>query len=557
MAKPPAPARRAPSCRPGGGTVAPDGTMPEGRLPPLTEADLRRAAPRRNLPPVVIIVFSQDNQGSIVLYELLVRAGYPCHFVYYLRDSERNAAALLAGLRAAGVLFFALSFASQSVAAAFRLAAELRGAFPAAPLIFGGVHPTVDPEGCLDHADAVCVGEGELTMLDLGRRVAAGDDWRGAPNLVFHRAGRVTTGPRAPLLSDLDLLPLRRPYTSDHYAVANGTRQVVTRDLYYRMLPNYRTCYTQTFSRGCPYACAYCGNSVLRRLDPAWGTVRSRSLAATLAEIRWHLDDNPDLIKIFIIDDCFLAHDAAWLREFAAQWRRQIRRELNFFTIPGYVTPEKLALLGDLDCRYCSLGLQSGSPRTNRRYRRAFSRRRFVQAGRDLRAAGIGAVVNVIFDNPWEQDADLLATINTLTRLPKPFYVIQYALKLYPGTELLAEAQRGPRPVPAANLDYENYRIIRGTDLNRLIILAQLLPRAAVAALLLARRHAPGRILLRILHLLACLYLPFHALRVAGSRRWRDNLRLMASHYPLAILWLRGLFGRSAAAGDELAKTTG
>ena len=144
-----------------------------------------------------------------------------------------------------------------------------------------------------------------------------------------------------------------------------------------------------------------------------------------------------------------------------------------------------------------------------------------------------------------------------LTRLPRPFYVIQYGLKLYPGTALLEDARRSSAPVPPRNVDYDNYRIIATTDLNRVIILSQLLSRRTIRFLLRHRGHSPGRLLIRTLYTLAAFLLPLHALRVAGARRWRDNLRLMLSHYPLALLWLRGMLGRHSVASDEMAKSTG
>ena len=36
-----------------------------------------------------------------------------------------------------------------------------------APIIWGGIHPTVRPEESLNHADIVCIGEGEMALLEL------------------------------------------------------------------------------------------------------------------------------------------------------------------------------------------------------------------------------------------------------------------------------------------------------------------------------------------------------------------------------------------------------
>ena len=39
------------------------------------------------------------------------------------------------------------------------------------PIVWGGTHPTVRPEECLDYADMVCVGEGEETLMELTRKM--------------------------------------------------------------------------------------------------------------------------------------------------------------------------------------------------------------------------------------------------------------------------------------------------------------------------------------------------------------------------------------------------
>lgn len=35
------------------------------------------------------------------------------------------------------------------------------------PIVWGGIHATLNPEKCLEYADIVCIGEGERAILDL------------------------------------------------------------------------------------------------------------------------------------------------------------------------------------------------------------------------------------------------------------------------------------------------------------------------------------------------------------------------------------------------------
>jgi anaerobic magnesium-protoporphyrin IX monomethyl ester cyclase len=46
-----------------------------------------------------------------------------------------------------------------------------------APIIWGGIHPTIRPLECLKYADMACVGEGELSVSQLAREMDAGKAW--------------------------------------------------------------------------------------------------------------------------------------------------------------------------------------------------------------------------------------------------------------------------------------------------------------------------------------------------------------------------------------------
>ena len=41
------------------------------------------------------------------------------------------------------------------------------------PVIWGGVHPTIQPEDCIQIADYICVGEAEATILEIARAISS------------------------------------------------------------------------------------------------------------------------------------------------------------------------------------------------------------------------------------------------------------------------------------------------------------------------------------------------------------------------------------------------
>ena len=77
-----------------------------------------------------------------------------------------------------------------------------------APIVWGGIHPSLEPEQTARHAcaDIVVVGEGETTFLELLEALRHGSPLDGVAGLCFERDGVVVrTPPRR--FEDLDALP--------------------------------------------------------------------------------------------------------------------------------------------------------------------------------------------------------------------------------------------------------------------------------------------------------------------------------------------------------------
>jgi len=78
------------------------------------------------------------------------------------------------------------------------------------PVIWGGIHATVKPEECLEHADMVCIGEGEEALLELADRMDAGQDVTHVANIWSKRNGEVVRNAARPAIHDLDSIPPAR-----------------------------------------------------------------------------------------------------------------------------------------------------------------------------------------------------------------------------------------------------------------------------------------------------------------------------------------------------------
>ncbi len=492
--------------------------------------------------PTVLVTFDAQNQGPVALYEYLCARGYPCRLIYYLADSEKNRSALIRLVREHSPLLAGLSFASHSTSTALAVSELLRREFPRLPVILGGVHPTIDPLGCVPYCSAVCLGEGEYALLEIVEKIARDEDWRTSGNLIYLSNGNPVRNRPHPLIGDLDRLPIRRQFTEDHLLVSDGGTVPIDRRKYLEMLPDYRVRYQQTFSRGCPNACSYCCNAKFKEIYPNWSKVRTASPAAVIREIDAVLKSNPSILRISLTDDCFLVNSIEWLKDFAGRYSRVIGKGLNFATAPQYVMEAKLRILRGIDLRYIALGLQSGSERVNKFYGRHFHPDGFLAACRLIRSMGIGIVVHVIFDNPWEDEEDVRATLDILTRIGKPFYIMQYSLKVYPGTPLDEHCRKKSIAVPAYNRCFDDYFAIKTTDENRLIILTQFLPRRVIRLLFERRTRPLARAAIRLLYVAGSVWMPFHALRIGGSGRLGENVLIALSNAAVARRWVKNLF---------------
>ncbi|MCL5271690.1 MAG: cobalamin B12-binding domain-containing protein, partial [bacterium] len=100
--------------------------------------------------------------GFLPVYETLAHHDIVCGYPTTVTDTERETLFAEIEKLAPEVLCFSLT--SSHVPLAQSLSRECRRRFPRTMQVWGGIHPTMDPTGCLEFADAVCVGEGDEAL---------------------------------------------------------------------------------------------------------------------------------------------------------------------------------------------------------------------------------------------------------------------------------------------------------------------------------------------------------------------------------------------------------
>ncbi len=210
------------------------------------------------------------------------------------------------------------SVLSPYVAVARRLSKLIKNNSPSTLVIWGGVHPTIYPENCINDVDMLCIGEGEGAITDLVIHLRDKKPYQSIKNLWVKDRNQIIKNPMRPLIQDLDSLPFPS-YEDDSYYFIHS-RSVTKKD----PVLSYSRFLVQT-SRGCPYSCSYCVNSLLRPLFEGLGPYsRRRSVSNVVGEIKGKLRIPGNMIHYVEFDDDAFATEEPWLNEFSLQYKKEV-----------------------------------------------------------------------------------------------------------------------------------------------------------------------------------------------------------------------------------------
>lgn len=320
-----------------------------------------------------------------------------------------------------------------------RLIRSVRRLNPSAVQVWGGVHAIVDPQDAILEADAVCTGEGEAAFREYWTAFREGRDFTTTMNFWFRSGERIVRNGFRPLHTgaEMDRLPLPL-YAEEEsiYRRGRGFTPLGTGD--YLRFNSLR--YMVVWALGCPYRCTYCSNSRFIENDRGYAHLRHPSVDTLLREVRTAIAKHPHISNITFVDDSFIALPMPVLEEFAGKWKAKIG--LPFFVagvIPTAVTAEKLALLIDAGMNRIRMGIQSGSERILKFYKRPYTPARLEESLRTIARFSrhmMPPAYDMILDNPLETREDVVATLDLLHRAPRPYHLFVYGLRVIPGTRM-------------------------------------------------------------------------------------------------------------------------
>jgi anaerobic magnesium-protoporphyrin IX monomethyl ester cyclase len=285
---------------------------------------------------------------------------------------------------------------------ALRIAESMKTYCPA-PILFGGIHPTMDPEGVLgaDPVDYICVGEGEEAIFELLTKGSP----KGIKNIGYKEGGRTMVQPLRPFV-DITRLPFK------DYGVFDFQQLIDAKDGWVGL----------TASRGCPFRCTYCLNHKIMGLYHGHGHIpktylRRHTVDQMIGEIEYLLAHYKG-IKMFIFDDDIFTFDKEWLKEFSRRYRTVTDVPFVCNAHARVFDEETARYLKEAGCRIVKFGLESGSEGIRRgvlgRYMtNGDIEKAFATADR----IGLHTSAFVMIGLPRETREDLLQTVELLARI--------------------------------------------------------------------------------------------------------------------------------------------
>lgn len=354
-----------------------------------------------------------------------------------------------------------LTMFTQHFEGSVQMTEYLRKKLPNIPQVWGGIHPTVKPDECIEIADYVCRGEGEDSLLELVKRLETGGDTTNIPGMWARKNGQIFRNPEWPLEQELDVYPPFDYGIEGHYVYLERQEKIVPMD--WQLLHDYLDkddlenkkgskgegiLYRTLATRGCPLNCTYCCNNAYRKLYPRQKYVRHRSVAHLIKEMIWVKEHMPWVTMVSFEDDSFLAAPIEVIRDFSREYKEKVGLPFRCLHEPLTFNEEKLDLLIECGMEGIQMGIETAAKNTLRMYNRSGLGKKVLDAANALAKAPEKSgkkffiTYDLIIDNPWETDDDVLETLQFVVSLPGHFHLNVFSLVFYPGTEIYERAKR-------------------------------------------------------------------------------------------------------------------
>ncbi len=306
---------------------------------------------------------------------------------------------------------------NSSLYSTLKLAWKLKQINPEIKIILGGpmflVPADIEPIISNDGIDIIVLGEGEETFIELTGLLEKGMDIDLCKGIVYKKKGKIIkTDPRG-FINNLDELPFLDfiDLPLDRYEPPGHLGKHIS----------------LMTSRGCIQNCVFCGPKAY------WPGYRSMSGKRIYAEIKYHLQNNPEIEHIEFLDLLFNGNMQT-LNEFCELMvlnpiKPGLRWHANVIIRPE-MTPLVLSKMKKAGCHHLTYGIESGSQRVLGLMRKNYKIKDADNVLQYTYEAGIALTCNFMFGFPGETEEDFQQTLDFLKRNAK-YISVAYPSRSY------------------------------------------------------------------------------------------------------------------------------
>jgi radical SAM superfamily enzyme YgiQ (UPF0313 family) len=251
-------------------------------------------------------------------------------------------------------------------------------------------------------ADAIVIGEGELTLSELLPVLARSGAHRlhDVPGVAFRdEAGAVLHTRERAKLKDLDTLPLPDREAIDHRLYLDAWKT-----------HHGASSINLITARGCPYRCNWCSHAV-------YGYTHRRRSPAAVADEMQVIVDRYDPDQVWYADDVFtISHP--WLAEYTTELhRRGIYKPFETITRADRLQSDAaVQMLRKLGCYRIWIGSESGSQRVLDSMERGVTVEQVQRSTKLAQAHGIQVGMFLMWGYEGEELEDIAATVEHVKR---------------------------------------------------------------------------------------------------------------------------------------------
>jgi len=348
---------------------------------------------------------------------------------------------------------------------------KIKQAYPYKKVIWGGIHPTLEPETSLQWADYVCVGEGYYSLTSLLEQLDNSDSLsiETLPKGIWSKRGEgdVIHNGCSQVCLNLDTLPFPSNDAGSVYVRNNDDTISYLNRSNYRKYMDY--VYYTMMSQGCPNSCTYCCNYALKVLSKEYSIIRKHSVEYILNEIK-EAQKNYTFYNVYFMDDSFIMLDDESFDEFVNRYPREIGLPMIIIGfIPKLMQAKHVDKLVEAGMIRGRIGIQTGSTKMLNIYNRKQSNDDIIRASESF-AKYKGKIVptgcDFILDGYRETIEDTIETARLISKLKRPYMLNLSSLKSYPGTKI--------RQYISNYAPGDSYKNINNTFINFVISLMSL-----------------------------------------------------------------------------------